>query len=258
MTALTLSATGKRRLAKAEETIARGLSTFFEVGSALLSIKDERLYREDHATFEDYCQNRWGFSARRANQLMSAAEIGTIVPVANEGQARALAPLRDDPEAMREVMEEAQQSGPVTAQTLAKAVETRRPKNPTQGNGDDVTDGKGSPSGAPATAEPSAGEPVTEPIPDAPEVEESGVSASGAQPPAPSPPKDPALLHMADLSARRADVAKWLAFDRHEQVMDGMTAEQRADYRSFVHSVWTHASATIDYLDAPARLKAVQ
>lgn len=40
--------------------------------------------------------------------------------------------------------------------------------------------------------------------------------------------------------------------------MDGMTAEQRSDYRSFVHSVWTHANATLDYLDAPARLKAVQ
>jgi len=50
-----------------------------------------------HRIFEDYCRERWGMSARRANQLMTAAEIGTMVPkVTTERQARELA--RVEPE----------------------------------------------------------------------------------------------------------------------------------------------------------------
>src|SRR5690606_2115858 len=99
---------------------------------------------------------------------------------------------------------------------------------------------------------------------EAPAVGGAAVGSAPADPvdspdPGPTvPPANPALVFMADLSTHRAAVAKWLAFDRHEQVMDAMTAEQRADYRSFVLSVFNHASATIDHLDAPARLKAVQ
>lgn len=74
----------------------------------------------------------------------------------------------------------------------------------------------------------------------------------------PAPPKDPALLMHQRLSDHRKHVADWLAFDRHHEVIDRMTAEQREDYRSHVLSVFNHASATIDYIDGAARLKAVQ
>lgn len=69
------------------------------------------------ATFEEYCRQRWGFTKRRAYQLMDAAEVagslGTIVhdlPLpANEAQARELAPLvRRDPAAAAEVWRELQ------------------------------------------------------------------------------------------------------------------------------------------------------
>jgi hypothetical protein len=92
-----LAATETRALKEHEAVIERGLNTFTEVGNALLAIRDERLYRSDHSTFEDYCQQRWGFSERRARQLIASAEVvGTIVPTglptpANEGQARELA-----------------------------------------------------------------------------------------------------------------------------------------------------------------------
>ena len=80
-------------LAECEQVIERGLGTFLEVGGALLSIRDQRLYKEQHATFEDYCRTRWGFSRQRAHQLIAAAEVSTIVDVQNEGQARELAGL---------------------------------------------------------------------------------------------------------------------------------------------------------------------
>lgn len=70
-------------LAQCEGIIARGLRTFIEVGTALMAIRNSRLYRERHGTFEVYLQARWPeLSSRRAYQLMEAA---TVVQNMNPG-----------------------------------------------------------------------------------------------------------------------------------------------------------------------------
>jgi hypothetical protein len=102
-----LATTEAARLAELEATIERGLETFVEVGLALLEIRDSRLYRATHKDFPAYVRAKWGFSGRRARQLMSAAKIGTIVPVANEAQARELAPLRKSDRRVVEAWHEA-------------------------------------------------------------------------------------------------------------------------------------------------------
>jgi len=60
-------------LAAHEAVIERGLRTFVDVGQALLSIRDGRLYRAQFGTFEDYCRERWGWERRHAYRLMDAA-----------------------------------------------------------------------------------------------------------------------------------------------------------------------------------------
>lgn len=122
-------AVARPTLADLEVVIERGLETFIEVGGALLEIRKERLYRDTHDTFELYCRDRWGFTDRRARQLIQAAELGTIVPSGptNEGQARQLARLRDDPEAVREVWAgvRAEHGNDVTAADVKVAVDRR-------------------------------------------------------------------------------------------------------------------------------------
>lgn len=71
-------------LAECERVIERGLKTFIDVGEALARIRDERLYRETHATFEDYCRERWDFDASRARQLIVAAKTVTLVTVGGQ------------------------------------------------------------------------------------------------------------------------------------------------------------------------------
>ena len=44
------------RLAELELVIERGQKAFVAVGNALAEIRDQRLYRETHATFEAYCK----------------------------------------------------------------------------------------------------------------------------------------------------------------------------------------------------------
>lgn len=130
-----LDATERAALTDCEATIERGLQTFVEVGTALLTIRDRRLYRAQYGTFEDYCRERWGMSQRRANQLVASAEtmliLGTIVPICNdspilpvtESQARPLTQL--PPEVQPVVWQRAVETAPegkVTAAHVQAAV----------------------------------------------------------------------------------------------------------------------------------------
>ncbi|MHC5722956.1 MAG: hypothetical protein ACYTXY_02170 [Nostoc sp.] len=46
---------------------------FFEAGKALTELRDRRLYRSTHKTFEDYCRDRFGHSRRQSYLLMDSA-----------------------------------------------------------------------------------------------------------------------------------------------------------------------------------------
>jgi hypothetical protein len=117
-----------------EAVIERGLATFVEVGTALLAIRDGKLYRKTHKTFEAYCRERWGFTDRRGRQLMDAAQVGTLVPnIPSERVARELAPLKNEPEQMRAVMTEAAalyEDKPTAAQVkeVVREQKAQRPK----------------------------------------------------------------------------------------------------------------------------------
>ena len=99
---ITLPAADAAELAQHEAVIERGLQTFYEVGTALLAIRDKRLYRADYSTFEDYCRERWQMGRNYVNKLITAAEVvtnlGTNVPIlpTTESQARELVTLTPD------------------------------------------------------------------------------------------------------------------------------------------------------------------
>ena len=48
---------------------------FFEAGKALTELRDRRLYRSTHKTFEDYCRDRFGHSRQKSNYLIAAADV---------------------------------------------------------------------------------------------------------------------------------------------------------------------------------------
>ncbi|MBE9053533.1 hypothetical protein IQ243_24635 [Nostocales cyanobacterium LEGE 11386] len=48
---------------------------FFEAGKALMELRDRRLYRSTHKTFEEYCRDRFGHSRQQSNYLIAAAEV---------------------------------------------------------------------------------------------------------------------------------------------------------------------------------------
>ena len=120
-------------LTELEQVIERGLAAFVEVGNALLRIRDDRLYRETHATFEDYCRERWGLSRPHAYRLMdAAATTEALSPIGDtprsESVARELAPLRSEPDVLREAwVETVERHGPkATAAQTREVVRLRQ------------------------------------------------------------------------------------------------------------------------------------
>ena len=127
----------RERFAELERIIEHGLGTFVEVGRALLEIQQRRLYRAaGHRTFAEYVVARWDLSSAHAYRQIEASKvvdilspIGEVPLPANEAQARELAPLVDDPQAVREIWIETiqQGGGRVTAKAVRERVTARRP-----------------------------------------------------------------------------------------------------------------------------------
>ncbi|NDJ25578.1 hypothetical protein GS682_28990 [Nostoc sp. B(2019)] len=98
---------------------------FFEAGKALMELRDRRLYRSTHRTFEEYCRDRFGHSRQQSNYLIAAAEvyenlttigcqnvvnkdlttIGSQILPTNERQVRPLTKL--EPQQQQEVWQQA-------------------------------------------------------------------------------------------------------------------------------------------------------
>ena len=120
-------------LALCERRVALGLESFRDAGLALQQIRDGMLYRATHATFEDYCRERWHWSRQRAHQIIECAEIASELSaecqplVDNERQARALAAV--PAESREAVLKEAAASGKVTAKAIKEAAAKRQEPN---------------------------------------------------------------------------------------------------------------------------------
>lgn len=132
-----LSEGEQQQLTRCEAIIEEHLQAFWKSGSALITIRENRLYRATHATFEEYCEQRWKIDGSYGRRLMSAATtmvnlaetvpIGTVLPE-NEAQARPLSALPADKqtEAWKKSVETAP-DGTVTAKHVHEVVQTFRP-----------------------------------------------------------------------------------------------------------------------------------
>ncbi len=125
-----LSGTEREQLAECERIVEAKLADVFEVGSALLTIKENHLYRATHATFESYCRERWGFGRSYAWRVTGAAERVNLLPAdeslprpANEFQVRPFMKLTPEefPKAWKETVSSAG-AGKITGKLIRKVV----------------------------------------------------------------------------------------------------------------------------------------
>jgi hypothetical protein len=131
--ALTKSERGQRK--ECEEILERGLGTFFEVGTALLMIRESRLYRDTHSSFEQYCHERWNIRRSYAWRVIGAAERmkllssdGNAPKPANEFQMRPFLKLSAEkfPGAWSQAVKSAKQ-GKVTTRIVQAVIRDLMP-----------------------------------------------------------------------------------------------------------------------------------
>lgn len=138
------------RLVQLERTIEAGMTTFVEVGQALMEIRDSRLYRVEYKTFEGYCRDKWGMTQQYATQLGRSASVvktleksETMVSLpATERQARPLTklPPEKQPEAWAKAVEIADGEQPTARQVeqaVRQTLSTDKPTKRTRGSYDD-------------------------------------------------------------------------------------------------------------------------
>ena len=98
-------AKNKQELERLEGVIQENIGAFYEVGMALMKIRDQKYYHDvlGFKTFEEYCKSKWDFASNYARRLIASAEtveniksvpMGTIPQT--ERQARSLARLGAD------------------------------------------------------------------------------------------------------------------------------------------------------------------
>lgn len=136
---LELTAEEVSTLQRCERVIEEGRKTFLSVGNALMTIREKRLYRQTHTSFDAYLKERWDMGRSTAYRMMEAVEvvndlspIGDTLPT-NEAQTRPLATLEPEArrEAWQEVVEEAEAAQePITAAKVQAVVDRRKPEAP--------------------------------------------------------------------------------------------------------------------------------
>lgn len=90
--------TERSDLAACERAIHGLRVAFWAAGKALQTIRDARLYRTTHATFEDYVEQRWQMGRAHAYRLIQAWPLAeALSPIGdtalNEAQVRAVLPF---------------------------------------------------------------------------------------------------------------------------------------------------------------------
>jgi hypothetical protein len=145
-----MTASEKSEFRLCEQVISRHKQALIETADALRTIRDKRLYRDEFKTFENYCQERWGFNKDRASQLITAKvvldslpkEVITKVSIQNERQIRAISQISG--KSLPEVLKKASENGRLSAakiEAAAREVEASKPDIELDQTGRSVPDG---------------------------------------------------------------------------------------------------------------------
>jgi hypothetical protein len=94
-----LSPAEEADLAMCEAALDNLRVAFWAAGKALQTVRDARLYRGSHDTFEEYVEQRWDMSVRQAYRLIAAwpvaERVSPVGPALTESQVRELLPVAD-------------------------------------------------------------------------------------------------------------------------------------------------------------------
>jgi hypothetical protein len=142
-----LTAQEKVRLRTLIRTIERGMSTFLEVGAALIEIRGSRLYRETHSSFEAFCRDTFGLARSTCDGMIRSVSVAQslqqngieLSPTITEDVIRPVAslPAPLQPAVWKLVEATSPKCGPTQpmASKIARIIKNAIEPNGTNGNG---------------------------------------------------------------------------------------------------------------------------
>lgn len=133
----------RSRLKQLEDIVSENLKAMLVAWAALAEIKESKLYREQYATWAEYCISVWGYSESYVRKNLDGSKVvlriseavnsdncpknGDVVLPARESQVRALVPLSDSEqvEVWQLVVGHHKKTGdPITAKLVETIVKT--------------------------------------------------------------------------------------------------------------------------------------
>ncbi|MCH2397887.1 MAG: hypothetical protein MK364_02170 [Pirellulales bacterium] len=127
----------KRDFKRLDGVVKKACDAQWEMAAALNEIRERKLYRADHPTFEAYCKKQHAFTRTRAYQLTDAAEVrkqienvyhGRQIPT-SERQCRELVVVPENklPEVWSQIVEHSESEGKqITAKMIKEHTEPFR------------------------------------------------------------------------------------------------------------------------------------
>lgn len=118
----------RQLLRRLEQVIDKNLPTFVTVANALKEIRDAKLYRETHSSFELYCKERFNIAKSHAYRMIEAAEeISRISHLPGSSQITTMAhveaiaqvPPENKPEVLKDIARQNKQR--ITAKSIQDA-----------------------------------------------------------------------------------------------------------------------------------------
>ena len=86
----------RRQMERCEAVIREGMRKFVQVGTAFRTIRDGRLYRATHRSFEAYVEQNWGLRRSSAYRLMDAVSVVDNLATAEDAPDRGGAPTLEN------------------------------------------------------------------------------------------------------------------------------------------------------------------
>ncbi len=83
------------RLKELETVIDRNLKSFIEVGQALIEIRENKLYRTTHETFEAFCRDKWDIGKAFAYRQIAGATVVQNVAHGRQNESKLLLPANE-------------------------------------------------------------------------------------------------------------------------------------------------------------------
>lgn len=151
--AIGLTVKERKLLSQQEAVIQQYVGEYIQVGAALAIIRENRLYRESHATFEEYMSDVFDISRKHAYRLISAVNVyeflkskGYDILPSRESIAREMDKLQ--PEQILAVWEEVikrhtERQMPITAANINRVVRIMIYNEPEGEETEEVAEGEG-------------------------------------------------------------------------------------------------------------------